>query len=305
VRRAFAEALRCPACLAGLELENRSLDHSRVEEGALRCLCGRAFPVIAGIPRLLPDGLAATLAADHPDFFARHADLRTAGTGRSSASLRTLRAFGDEWQRFPELLAVHERIFHWYFEGPAKPSWKGLRVLDAGCGMGRWLHFARRMGAEVVGMDLSGAIDVAAAREGARADFAQADLRWPPFPRDSFDVVYSLGVIHHLEDPLAGVRSLATLVRPGGELRLYVYRSFETEGVVKRVLLYLVTVLRQVTTRLPYSAVHAVAWSIAVVATCAFLVPRRVLRRWPSGERLTSAAAPRALRRRSLPNARG
>ncbi len=51
---------------------------------------------------------------------------------------------------------------------------------------------------------------------------------------ESFDLVYSLGVLHHLEDPLAGVRALAKLVRPGGELRLYVYRTLEDEPWWKR-----------------------------------------------------------------------
>ncbi|MGH7534548.1 MAG: class I SAM-dependent methyltransferase, partial [Gemmatimonadales bacterium] len=176
--------------------------------------------MIAGVPRILPEPLAATLLVDHPAFFADHPDLKPAG-GRTpaSVSLRTQRAFGDEWHRFPEVLAVHERIFRWYFEGPGELQWEGLRVLDAGCGMGRWLHFARREGAQVVGMDVSTAIDVAAARDGDGADFVQADLRWPPFASSSFDLVYSFGVIHHLEDPLSGVKSLAALVRPGGGIR--------------------------------------------------------------------------------------
>ena len=110
-------------------------------------------------------------------------------------------------------------------------------MLDAGCGMGRWLHFARAAGAEIVGMDVSAAIDVAAAREGDGADFVQADLRFPPFAPESFDLVYSLGVVHHLEEPMAGVRALAKLVRPGGELRLYVYRTLEDEPWWKRLLL--------------------------------------------------------------------
>jgi SAM-dependent methyltransferase/uncharacterized protein YbaR (Trm112 family) len=288
VRQAFAEALRCPACREGLALESRSEDDGRIREGVLRCRCGQAFPVIAGVPRILPQRLASTLAVDHSDFFGRHADLGSAGEGPPSASLRTLRAFGDEWQRFPELLAVHGRIFDWYFEGPEEIPWKGLRVLDAGCGMGRWLHFARSLGADVVGLDFSRAIDVAAGREGDGADFVQADLRWPPFPDASFDLVYCLGVVHHLEDPLAGVRSLAGLVRPGGELRLYVYRSLEDESFPRRALQGLVGFLRGLTTRVPYVAVHAIAWLIAVLATGAFLVPRRLLRRWGWGDRLTA-----------------
>jgi SAM-dependent methyltransferase len=244
--------------------------------------------MIAGVPRLLPPGSAGVLVAAYPDYFERHPRMQPNGHSPTlSASIRTVHAFGDEWQRFPEIHDVHRRIFEWYFEGPEPVRWKGLRVLDAGCGMGRWLHFARQEGAEIVGMDVSAAIDVAAARDGDGADFVQADLRFPPFAPESFDLIYSLGVVHHLEDPLAGVRALARLVRPGGELRLYVYRSLDEEPLWRRLLLGAVTALRRVTTRLPYPAVHAIAWLVAVTASVLFLWPRRLLRRFPLGDRLT------------------
>jgi len=237
---------------------------------------------------MLPEATAGTLVAEHPFFFETFPALRrrSVDSGRPH-SIRTLQAFGDEWQRFPELLDVHQKIFEWYFEGPEPVRWKGLKVLDAGCGMGRWLHFALKAGAKVVGMDVSAAIDVAAAREGSDADFVQADLRFPPFARESFDLVYSLGVLHHLEEPTAGVRALAKLVRPGGELRLYVYRTLDDEPVWKRVLLQAVTALRHVTTRLPFPLVHVVSWMVAAGATGLSLWPRRLLRRWPWGDRLT------------------
>jgi SAM-dependent methyltransferase len=200
-----------------------------------------------------------------------------------------LRAFADEWRRFPDLLEVHKEIFHWYFEGLQPMQWDGVEVLDAGCGMGRWLHFARLAGARIVGMDVSAAIEVAAAREGQMADFVQADLRTPPFASRSFDLVYCLGVLHHLEDPVAGVRALAQLVRPGGQLRLYVYRTLKDEPAWRRTVLAGVTGLRRVTTRLPYWMVHAVAWVLSVVATIFFLWPRRLVRRWSAGERVTRA----------------
>jgi SAM-dependent methyltransferase len=264
MRRAFAASLRCPACRSALSLEPTVEQDDVVREGSLRCGCGRGFPVSGGVPRLLPE----TAAQD-------------------AISRRTQALFGDEWQRFPELLRVHADIFGWYFEGNSPIAWTGLRVLDAGCGMGRWLHFACENGAHIVGMDVSAAVDVAAQREGARADFVQADLRCPPFPPASFDLVYSFGVVHHLADPPSAVRSLAMLVRPGGTLRLYVYRSLADEGRARRALLGIVTAVRWFTTRLPTDLLHAFSWTVSAVATAAFLVPRRALRRSRLGDRIT------------------
>ena len=288
MRTAFVKRLRCPDCGSPFALESREEAGQVVREGALRSPCGRIDPIIDGVPRILPTAVAGTLVTAHPQFFEQHSDLRPKQSGEAPhESLRTLRAFGDEWQRFPELLEVHARIFEWYFDGPEPVLWKGLRVLDAGCGMGRWLHFATRAGAEIVGMDVSAAIDVVAVRDGEGADFLQADLRWPPFAEASFDLVYCFGVLHHLEDPMKGVRALTRLARPGGELRFYVYRTLDDEPLLKRVLFRGVALLRGVTTRLPYTAVHALARGVSLFATVLLLWPRRVLRRWSWGDRLT------------------
>lgn len=288
MRAGFADDLRCPECASELALEAFGTRESAITEGALRSRCGRAYPIVGGVPRLLPDDLAATLPQRFGEFFAAHPELRPASSADTrQETLDTARAFGDEWQRFPELLDVHQQIFDWYFEGPREMRWDGLRALDAGCGMGRWLHFAAERGARIVGMDASAAIDVAAARDGHRADLVQADLRKPPFALSAFDLVYSLGVVHHLEDPVVGVRVLSGLVRPGGELRLYVYRSLEGDPPLRRALLSGVTAVRRVTTRLPYAVLHAFCWVVSLVATGAFLWPRRLLRRGALGDRLT------------------
>jgi SAM-dependent methyltransferase len=285
VRASLLELLVCPLC--GGRLRVQATSAAPGSNGRLLCASGHAAPLIDGIPRLLPASTAASLVNEHRDYFDEFPDLRPTDSSGSADSVRTQNAFGDEWHRFPEIHDVHQRIFDWYFEGPEPVEWRGLRALDAGCGMGRWLHFARKAGAEVVGMDVSAAIEVAARRDGAGADFVQADLRLPPFAPASFDLVYSLGVVHHLEDPLEGVRALAKLVRPGGELRIYVYRILEEETLPRRLLVGAVTLLRRITTRIPYPAVHAVSWTIAGVATVLFLWPRRMLRTSALGDRLT------------------
>lgn len=100
----------------------------------------------------------------------------------------------------------------------------GARVLDAGCGTGEalgWLHESAEGRALVVGMDLAGA-HVRAARRNAPAPttILQADMLRPPLADGSFDLVWAVNALNHLHDPVAGVRVLAKLLRPGGRLVL-------------------------------------------------------------------------------------
>ncbi len=101
----------------------------------------------------------------------------------------------------------------------------GMRVIDVGCGTGEALAwFATDVGAEgvVVGMDLSAA-HVAAAQTPAHACGAlaiQADLLHAPMARESFDLAWSVNVVNHLHDPLAGIAAMTALLRPGGRVAL-------------------------------------------------------------------------------------
>jgi SAM-dependent methyltransferase len=102
-------------------------------------------------------------------------------------------------------------------------------VLDAGCGFGRHAFFAARYGAEVVALDHSIEAVTSAARNLAdqqRAHVVLGDIQRPPLRRASFDLVYSFGVLHHLDDARAAAATFLTLtdlVRPGGRLSLWAY----------------------------------------------------------------------------------
>jgi 2-polyprenyl-3-methyl-5-hydroxy-6-metoxy-1,4-benzoquinol methylase len=104
---------------------------------------------------------------------------------------------------------------------------KGKLMLDVGCGMGRFAEVATRWGARVVGIDLSAAAQVAARNLADREFIAlQADVFALPFALDSFDYIYSIGVLHHTPDCEAAVKALPKYLKPGGTLAVWLYSRY-------------------------------------------------------------------------------
>jgi SAM-dependent methyltransferase len=179
---------------------------------------------------------------------------------------KTASAFGWQWQHFAEQHPEFEAQFLDWLHPIDPECFRGKRVLDAGCGTGRHAHFAARFGAEeVVALDLSDAVEAARTNLSAHPNVhvIQGDLLRPPFRTadagGGFDLVYSIGVLHHLPDPRAGFESLLRFVRPGGTIAVWVY-GWENNGVVRRV----VEPLRRMSTRIPPSMLRGLAWPLAL-----------------------------------------
>jgi SAM-dependent methyltransferase len=107
--------------------------------------------------------------------------------------------------------------------GPA--DLRGKLVLDAGVGAGRYADVVSRWEADVVGIDLSYAVEAASKNFLDRPNvwIAQADIGRLPFKPESFDAIYSIGVLHHTPDTEAYFRKLVPLVKSGGTIAIWVY----------------------------------------------------------------------------------
>ncbi|GEM_PF-110492 len=112
------------------------------------------------------------------------------------------------------------------------PSWEAPEVLVAGCGTGReavWTASTLK-NARVLAIDLSRRSLAYAARQSRRLglntiEFAQADLLELGTLDRRFDVIHSVGVLHHMEDPMAGLRVLRGLMRPHGVMEVGFYSA--------------------------------------------------------------------------------
>jgi SAM-dependent methyltransferase len=100
----------------------------------------------------------------------------------------------------------------------------GMQVLDAGCGTGEALHWlweAVKPAGAVLGVDLAAAhVEAARGQLIPPIEVLQADLLEVFLPPESFDFIWCVNTLHHLRDPLRGLRRLATLLRPGGRIAL-------------------------------------------------------------------------------------
>lgn len=139
---------------------------------------------------------------------------------------RTKSTYGLQWNQFRIIRPDEDRTTFHNRTGLYPIDLEGQVVLDAGCGMGRYLRIAAESSASlIVGLDLSHA--VVAARELTTelptVAVVRGDLLNPPFPPASFDQIYSLGVLDHTPDPRAAFLGLAKLLKPGGKIAVWVY----------------------------------------------------------------------------------
>ena len=162
-------------------------------------------------------------------------------------SRKVVERFDREWDAFREVgTADHSEMFGQYFDLIPESELHGANVLDAGSGAGRWAVQVALRGGHVTAVDIGESVYLAienGRRYGVRG--VRADITALPFDDGSFDFVYSLGVLHHLEEPERGMAELVRVLRPGGRCLVYVYYALDGRGPVFRAIFRAVDFLRQ------------------------------------------------------------
>jgi SAM-dependent methyltransferase/uncharacterized protein YbaR (Trm112 family) len=202
--------LACPLCHGALE-GIEALPHI----DALPCrLCGASYPVRDGIPFLLPPATAHLPAHDELD--------HVRGAGHKHAqSVYYDREVAAEF----EVQRPHgaPALYRWLLEEKFRrsidrlPPLAGRTVVDVCCGSGMDAEFLERAGARVLALDISEGC-VRRARERARRRglayvAVVGDVERLPLRDSAVDVAYVHDGLHHLADPLAGVREMARVSR--------------------------------------------------------------------------------------------
>ena len=270
------ELLMCPWCQGELTLTpfDGSAPGADVSEGLLSCGCGRRFPVVNGIPRILDNAFSL-----FPDFVQRHRDKLPAmpeiveiKAREADAIRRTRESFGYQWTQFSEMVIDFRKNFLEYIDPLDESFFPGKIGLDLGCGFGRHIWNAAKFGAEMIGVDLSEAIESTRAntRDLPNVHLVQADVYHLPIKPGVLDFAYSIGVLHHTPDPEKAFQCLVPLVKPGGSVFCWVYsksRSFWNFALES---------VRAATTRMPPQLQKAISLGAAVVDYGGFVGPYKL-----------------------------
>lgn len=237
MRPELLERLRCPRTAAKLMLERPVMVDGRIESAELVTPDGtHRYPVIRFVPRFVPRE--------------NYAD-----------------NFGFQWNRFRQTQLdshtgrpISQQRFY-SFTGWTPDMLRGRRVLDVGCGAGRFTEIALAAGAEVTAVDFSSAVDACWLNNGPNPalDVVQADVYSLPFEPGTFDFVYCLGVLQHTPDPRAAFLSLPRQLRAGGRLAADLYPREDLNVFHPRYW------LRPVTTRLPRATLFRIVERIVPV----------------------------------------
>jgi len=205
VRRESIEMFECMKCGGAFQLSaaaHKTSDSDEIIDGALVCSsCDTKVPIVRGIPRFV---------------------------GSESYAA----CWGFQWNRFDRIqidsVMRNDLSRDRFYKTTGWPHrMEGQRILEVGCGAGRFTQLALETGAEVVSFDLSSSVE-AAWRNNAghpKLTLFQGSIYEIPLHQESFDKIFCMGVLQFCPDVEGAFRSMLPFLRPNGEIVVDVYEK--------------------------------------------------------------------------------
>jgi SAM-dependent methyltransferase len=181
--------------------------------------------------------------------------------------------FGFKWDRHPEIFSQHRLQFEkWMY--PLKASdFKGKKVLDVGCGIGRNAYFFLEEGANVTAFDYDQRTLDACKKNLAGFDNKEIlylsvyDMDW----KNKFDLSFAIGTVHHLANQPMATKKMVDATKKGGKVLLWLYGRENNWWIV-----YIISPIRFFTSRLPLPITDLISYFFSVpLYVFTHLIPQR------------------------------
>jgi len=195
---------------------------------------------------------------------------------------KTVESFGEEWKKFKDFSEDEIRIAgEQYFDIVDDSILNNEAVvLDLGCGTGRWSKFIAPKVKFIEAVDPSMAVLTAQKTlepfNNVRVTQAAADNL--PFANESFDFIFSLGVLHHIPDTSKALTEAVTRLKKNGHFLLYIYYALDSRGFLFRSLFKVSDWVRKIISSLPHSIKHFLCDIIAVLVYMPLIIIARIFK---------------------------
>ena len=167
----------------------------------------------------------------------------------------TVKSFGEEWGKFDQFSDQEiEQIGDDYFDIVTDKHANLTSIaLDVGCGSGRWSKYLSNKVRFIEAIDPSDAVIPASVllSQNKNVRVSQASADNIPFADNSFDFIFSLGVLHHIPDTQLALHHCISKLKLGGHLLIYLYYNLDNRSLFYKLIFKVSHFFRGIICRLP------------------------------------------------------
>lgn len=194
---------------------------------------------------------------------------------------KVVQSFGEEWTKFNSFdEAEIEKIGKAYFDIlPDSLYAPNTIVLDVGCGTGRWTKYLAKKVGVIDAVDPSEAIFAADKflSDCTNIRLTKATSEALPFADNTYDMVMSIGVLHHIPDTKKAMMDCVSKVKKGGYFYTYLYYSLDNRGKLFKFIFQASNLLRRGISKMPTGQKKFTCDILAVIIYMPFVLMARFL----------------------------